>query len=221
MALFSLKKKKQKNIKKWALISTLSGALYFSAAHNVTAQLSEIEDTDIIDIMLPILASLNRQCSSPTILNIIGASDDGNFDIEDSVTPNIPFSPSNAIDGDPSSISRWSSNSGSPITFELAANSTVTDLSISWFGSERENRIAFFEIETSLDGVVWQTVLSDGESVMTSNAGDFQAHDVTDSNARYVRIVGMGNSQNAFNSCLLYTSPSPRDLSTSRMPSSA
>ena len=26
---------------------------------------------------------------------------------------------------------------------------------------------------------------------------------------------------NAFNSCLLYTSPSPRDLSTSRMPSSA
>ena len=30
-----------------------------------------------------------------------------------------------------------------------------------------------------------------------------------------------GPAVNAFNACLLYTSPSPRDLSTSRMPSSA
>ena len=29
------------------------------------------------------------------------------------------------------------------------------------------------------------------------------------------------NSYEAFKDCLLYTSPSPRDLSTSRMPSSA
>ena len=161
MALFSLNKKKQ-NIKRLALISTLSGALCLSAAHNVTAQLSTptIEDNDLIDIMLPILASLNRQCISPTALSVIGASDDGNFDVDDSVIPNILFSPSNAIDGNSDEISRWSSNSGSPITFELAANSTVTDLSVSWFGSERENRIAFFDIETSLDGIVWQTVLS-------------------------------------------------------------
>ena len=30
-----------------------------------------------------------------------------------------------------------------------------------------------------------------------------------------------GNLSNAYQSCLLYTSPSPRDLSTTRMPSSA
>ena len=36
--------------------------------------------------------------------------------------------------------------------------------------------------------------------------------------ARVVVLTGVGK---AFCSCLLYTSPSPRDLSTSRMPSSA
>ena len=40
--------------------------------------------------------------------------------------------------------------------------------------------------------------------------------------AQLVKKFGEENVSNAvFNSCLLYTSPSPRDLSTSRMPSSA
>ena len=34
-------------------------------------------------------------------------------------------------------------------------------------------------------------------------------------------IAGILTSVAVFNTCLLYTSPSPRDLSTSRMPSSA
>ena len=33
--------------------------------------------------------------------------------------------------------------------------------------------------------------------------------------------VGQSNITDSYASCLLYTSPSPRDLSTSRMPSSA
>ena len=46
-----------------------------------------------------------------------------------------------------------------------------------------------------------------------------------DKNAGYVMISGrITNPEQAgkyFEACLLYTSPSPRDLSTSRMPSSA
>ena len=40
---------------------------------------------------------------------------------------------------------------------------------------------------------------------------------------RIVGLIGPNGSGKTtlFNSCLLYTSPSPRDLSTSRMPSSA
>ena len=34
-------------------------------------------------------------------------------------------------------------------------------------------------------------------------------------------VAGIGNSNTTYYTCLLYTSPSPRDLSTSRMPSSA
>ena len=36
-----------------------------------------------------------------------------------------------------------------------------------------------------------------------------------------VKLTGYVNSTDDFKDCLLYTSPSPRDLSTSRMPSSA
>ena len=51
--------------------------------------------------------------------------------------------------------------------------------------------------------------------------------------ARHIEILGAGEAEGAFlwfeslasalnaQICLLYTSPSPRDLSTSRMPSSA
>ena len=36
-----------------------------------------------------------------------------------------------------------------------------------------------------------------------------------------ILTVMVGGDEDVFNNCLLYTSPSPRDLSTSRMPSSA
>ena len=36
-----------------------------------------------------------------------------------------------------------------------------------------------------------------------------------------VRVILFRGAEGSFCSCLLYTSPSPRDLSTSRMPSSA
>ena len=35
------------------------------------------------------------------------------------------------------------------------------------------------------------------------------------------KIITLGKRDTLHNTCLLYTSPSPRDLSTSRMPSSA
>ena len=37
----------------------------------------------------------------------------------------------------------------------------------------------------------------------------------------YIEVIGLVRSYWETQSCLLYTSPSPRDLSTSRMPSSA
>ena len=50
-----------------------------------------------------------------------------------------------------------------------------------------------------------KTLVSEGHEVIVENNGGFEA--------------GFENDQ--YINCLLYTSPSPRDLSTSRMPSSA
>ena len=44
---------------------------------------------------------------------------------------------------------------------------------------------------------------------------------VTSFNGRDLTLNPMGEGGKQFKDCLLYTSPSPRDLSTSRMPSSA
>ena len=48
---------------------------------------------------------------------------------------------------------------------------------------------------------------------------------IIQNNKEYWMFFNIEHSQskifNQFNNCLLYTSPSPRDLSTSRMPSSA
>ena len=51
------------------------------------------------------------------------------------------------------------------------------------------------------------------------------SRDVQELLAQYVKfaqmVKRMGGIKGLFKGCLLYTSPSPRDLSTSRMPSSA
>ena len=82
-----------------------------------------------------------------------------------------------------------------------------------------------------LDGAVTYPVSAitvTGATVQDVSLNDdvFKKHDSTVSSASFIRGDGSDNVQLAdnsasINSCLLYTSPSPRDLSTSRMPSSA
>ena len=51
--------------------------------------------------------------------------------------------------------------------------------------------------------------MMDAKKALTETSGDFEAA------VDWLRTKGLAKA------CLLYTSPSPRDLSTSRMPSSA
>ena len=48
-----------------------------------------------------------------------------------------------------------------------------------------------------------------------------QVKDVIATGVEVCLVIGGGNIFRGMSGCLLYTSPSPRDLSTSRMPSSA
>ena len=54
----------------------------------------------------------------------------------------------------------------------------------------------------------------------TASMGDFVNFDLTDQ-IDNITIDTSNHDTIDFSTCLLYTSPSPRDLSTSRMPSSA
>ena len=65
-----------------------------------------------------------------------------------------------------------------------------------------------------------------GQIVNSAKTINFQGKDHNSIYGKGLQWSGMGNTkmlhlQGEPNSCLLYTSPSPRDLSTSRMPSSA
>ena len=67
-----------------------------------------------------------------------------------------------------------------------------------------------------------KTVIVTGAS---SGIGEATAKEFLLQGAKVILIARseskMQHSFKSFNNCLLYTSPSPRDLSTSRMPSSA
>ena len=127
-------------------------------------------------------------CTGTTDLTISSASDDGSNDGN---------GPSNAIDGN--TTTRWSSNgNGKTIKFDLGQVSTVKEVAVQWY--KGDSRVAFFEVQSSENNSSWTTVLTGGNSFM--NGGGLETYNVTDSQARYVRVIGSGNSSNSWNSIL-------------------
>jgi len=58
-------------------------------------------------------------------------------------------------------------------------------------------RVAYFNVEVSMDGSAWTPVITDGESSGTQTA--FELFSFPEIRAKYVRIVGFGNSDNSQN----------------------
>lgn len=115
------------------------------------------------------------------VVSIVASADDGNV-------------PANTRDG--SLDTRWSAKGDSHwITYDLGSNKTVEEVGIAFFRGDQ--RTAAVSIETSTDNTNWETVYTGEQSSSTIAV---QTFDVTDSNARYVRIVGYGNSSNTWNS---------------------
>jgi len=102
--------------------------------------------------------------------------------------------PANAIDGNLGT--RWSAE-GDPewIRFQLANPSNLSTVKIAWYRGDQ--RRASFDVETSTDGSNWTRVFSGNSSGTTLQ---LESYDVADSQASYVRIVGHGNNDNAWNS---------------------
>ena len=184
------------NLKKIALSLTAS-SLLFGSTFSALGQASDDESYAYLIPILDLVLNSTSTCTTSEVelLTILSASGDGGF------REGNP--PENAIDDNP--LTRWAHNNGEDfsnteaiITFKLGATATVTDLSVSWLSSDDRN--SFFSIDTSTDNITWTSIFPNGITEITAIDGQFQTHDVIDTSANYVRIIGDGNAQNNFTS---------------------
>jgi hypothetical protein len=129
--------------------------------------------------------AVSEALTNPTRLMpvaVTGTPDDGNV-------------PANVLDGKLGT--RWSSEGdGASLRFDLGATRNVGRLSIAFYkGTARKSR---FDIETSNDGATWTTKRSGLSSSGKTTA--LETFDFSVTAARHVRIVGHGNTENAWSS---------------------
>ena len=115
------------------------------------------------------------------VVNITASAHDGNV-------------PQNTYDNNLGT--RWSAQGpGQWITHELDDQYNVQSVDMAFYnGSQRS---ASFDIQLSNNGTSWNTLFSGSSSGNTNN---FENFNFPDQDARYVRIVGYGNSVNDWNS---------------------
>lgn len=122
-----------------------------------------------------------------------------------SVEPATTNYAANTLDGDLNS--RWSAGGdGQWISYDLGRYELVTSIDIAFYLGN--TRTATFDVQTSCDNLAWRTWLTNAVSSGTTVA--LQNFDLPDFPARYVRIVGHGNSVNNFNSLtevVIHSSP--------------
>jgi hypothetical protein len=113
---------------------------------------------------------------------VVASADDGNV-------------AGNVLDNDLNT--RWSaSGDGQWIQFCLNTAASVTGVQIAFYNGT--SRTSTFDILTSADGVSWTTSASNRVSSGTSL--NLETFNITATTAKYVRIVGHGNSVNLWNS---------------------
>jgi hypothetical protein len=96
--------------------------------------------------------------------------------------------PENTIDGNLNT--RWSARGdGQWIVYDLGGCHALGWLYIDWY--QGDTRVAFYDVEISLDGVSWELVFS-GQS--SGSTREFEYVYLAPRNACMVRIVGHGNS---------------------------
>jgi F5/8 type C domain/Fibronectin type III domain len=105
-----------------------------------------------------------------------------------------PNAPANTRDG--ALNTRWSAaGDGQWVVYDLGSQMTVSQVAIAWY--QGNQRRGFFAIEVSSNGTSWTEVYS-GES--SGKTLDLEPYGFAAVSARYVRIVGYGNTANPWNS---------------------
>lgn len=125
------------------------------------------------------------------IINVTASEHDGN-------------KPEGAIDGNYDT--RWSADDDVWIEFEIEKLQKVGYIGVAWYcGNERQ---AIFELLSSKDGKTWEKHFEGMQENLTLN---MTAFDLKNTEAKYIKLVGHGNSQNEWNSITEFKVYPPRE----------
>ena len=174
-------------------VISVAGAVYRPAAQQgdkavtLTATLTKGSYTDskMINLTVKAQASSPGDGSTPvpySILSVTASADDGNI-------------PENTMDGD--LATRWSAlGDGQWIKYDLGSIQSVGYMGVAF--NNGTTRVCTFDMEVSNDDITWTRVLTGSKSSGTTI--QMEAYDFADVSARYVKIIGYGNTVNKWNS---------------------
>ncbi|MEV4411488.1 polysaccharide lyase family 7 protein [Catellatospora sp. NPDC049609] len=148
-----------------------------------TRQVAALAATAAAAMLATVLAAPAAHAATPLTVSAVTASgDDGNV-------------PGNTLDNNLST--RWSDEGdGVWIRYDLGSSQTVGWIALGWHrGDERPFT---FDVQTSTDGSSWSTAIGNRTSSGSTTAQE--EYDFTDRTARYVRVVGHGNTLNEWTS---------------------
>ncbi|CAM4481842.1 hypothetical protein FHS16_004775 [Paenibacillus endophyticus] len=135
-----------------------------------------------IDIYSPASTPIANEPLRHKVYAVSDSSNDGNL-------------PHNTLDNNLDS--RWSSlGEGEWIQYDLGKVQPIGYLGINFLSQTA--RATTFDIKVSSNNTTWTTVFS-GESTTGGSAADMNVYDFPDTQARYVKVIGYGNTSNDFN----------------------
>ncbi|WP_075341065.1 polysaccharide lyase family 7 protein [Tenacibaculum agarivorans] len=173
---------RNKPFKPITLFKTITALCLFSAISCSNEELAIIDDTSSEEIGQLVIS--NRILNSNEI-TVSANGDDGNR-------------PINTLDGNLNT--RWSSlgKTGKYITYDLGKSMTIDDVSIAFFKGDQ--RKTFFQIAIGETTSSFVTVLNKKTEGSSGTTKALVKYELPDTEGRYVRIRGFGNSSNDWNS---------------------
>lgn len=157
-------------------------SLGFVFITSCTNQLENVEDVTQLENNNFIVT---KRMLSASEISVSANGDDGN-------------KPINTLDGDLNT--RWSSQgiSGKYITYDLGEKRKVDEIQIAWYKGDQ--RISYFQVAIGNSTSTLQTVLNKKTSGSSGKTLELEKYELPDTEGRYVRIRGFGNSSNDWNS---------------------
>lgn len=103
----------------------------------------------------------------------------------------------NTIDG--KLDTRWSSNGlGKYITYDLKETKKIDEIRIAWYKGDQ--RKAYFQVAVGDSKYTLNTILNKKQEGSSGTTEGFESYELPDTDARYLRIRGFGNSESEWNS---------------------